>query len=147
MSWWEHELWAGNPLGKLGKGVPLRRPRWMPKPYWQRVTWIRGVWCALLLGAVVLPRLFTSFGIAYLALVVIAAGVLWVVCPRIAFHGLKGRLVENDCLMCLSCGYPLRGLPARHVCPECGWAYDAEKVQGAWRYWLDVRKLPRDVFT
>jgi hypothetical protein len=27
-------------------------------------------------------------------------------------------------LHCDDCGYPLRGLPRKHVCPECGAAYD-----------------------
>lgn len=27
---------------------------------------------------------------------------------------------------CAKCGYPLRGLPERHRCPECGWSYGPE---------------------
>ena len=36
MAWWNVELWPPNPGGDR---VLLRRPKWMPRPYWQRVVW------------------------------------------------------------------------------------------------------------
>jgi len=33
---------------------------------------------------------------------------------------------------CLECGYPLRGLPRSHQCPECGIAYDLDTVRHTW---------------
>lgn len=29
---------------------------------------------------------------------------------------------------CIRCGYPLRGLPVRHACPDCGLRYDEHSV-------------------
>jgi predicted RNA-binding Zn-ribbon protein involved in translation (DUF1610 family) len=55
---------------------------------------------------------------------------------------MKAELAANDYLACLSCGYSLQGLPAKHTCPECGKSYDARDAQQAWRHWLEKRKLP-----
>ncbi len=33
---------------------------------------------------------------------------------------------------CLRCAYPLRGLPPKHVCPECGEPYDIQDVRRSW---------------
>lgn len=145
MAWWNVELW---PRGPGGDRVPLRRPKWMPRPYWQRVVWARTgyflVWSAALL---ILLWVWTGWLwpriLGWLAL--IAGLVTWTVFPRVAFSRMKAKLLENEHLLCLACGYSLKGLPARHTCPECGRAYEAETTRDAWRYWLEHRKLPPDV--
>jgi predicted RNA-binding Zn-ribbon protein involved in translation (DUF1610 family) len=58
------------------------------------------------------------------------------------------ELERNDHLLCLTCGYPLDGLPVEHRCPECGTAFRADEVRSAWKHWvfcceLPARKRPR----
>ena len=43
------------------------------------------------------------------------------------------RALKEGGQSCLNCGYDLRGLPEKHVCPECGFEYDLESVRQAWR--------------
>lgn len=42
----------------------------------------------------------------------------------------KARQFNNE--LCPNCGYALKGLPTRHVCPECGELYDLYKVKLDW---------------
>ncbi len=50
------------------------------------------------------------------------------------------QAAENDCCLCLHCGYSLRGLPAVHRCPECGATYDIEEVKQRWSACLATRR-------
>ncbi len=147
MAWWNVELWPRNPGGDA---TPLKRPPWMPKPYWQRVLWARIgsllTW-AVAMMLMLLGRQNSIWTWILLLALLLVQTVIWAACPRIAFARMKARLLENDHLLCLSCGYSLKGLPSRHACPECGWAYDADTTQEAWRHWLATRKLPPNVFT
>lgn len=64
---------------------------------------------------------------------------VWIL-PRALFgfvrRRLIRRLVATDRMLCTTCGYCLRGLPARHSCPECGEEFDIESVQRTWAQWL-----------
>jgi uncharacterized OB-fold protein len=55
----------------------------------------------------------------------------------------RTRVEELDYEACLKCGYALKGLPARHRCPECGRKYDLYKVKLQWT--RRIRKFERDL--
>jgi hypothetical protein len=74
--------------------------------------------------------------------ILLIGGVIVVICPRVVFARMKGELLENEHLLCLHCGYSLKGLPSEHVCPECGRPYSADTLRQAWRHWIEKRKLP-----
>lgn len=42
------------------------------------------------------------------------------------------RARASDDLLCWQCGYQLRGLTASGLCPECGNAFDHEKLKELW---------------
>jgi hypothetical protein len=123
MAWWNIELWPRNPGGDQ---MPLKRPRWMPKPYWQRVLWARIgsllSWAAAMMIWLWARRSWPWTLLFSWALLLVAT-VIWTAWPRIAFSRMKARLLEHDYLLCLSCGSSLKSLPARHMYPECGWAH------------------------
>ncbi len=48
----------------------------------------------------------------------------------------RTRLRTEDYQLCLSCGYRLHGLPASHVCPECGVAFTKADVRQRWNQWI-----------
>ncbi|HUU83653.1 MAG TPA: hypothetical protein VM243_09135 [Phycisphaerae bacterium] len=123
----------------------------MPRPYWQWVVWARNGCLLVWLAAMLIPlgpwmdwigwlTLHTLYGLVFMGMLV-----TWTIWPRVAFSRLRAKLLANEHLLCLSCGYPLKGLPARHTCPECGRPYEAEATRDAWRHWLEHRKLPPDV--
>lgn len=44
----------------------------------------------------------------------------------------KNKAVQFHYELCPHCGYALKGLPQKHVCPECGKAYDLYQVKRDW---------------
>ena len=66
-------------------------------------------------------------GIGFL-LVVLAIRGVWFSTRR--FHK---KLKRHDFNVCLQCGYPLAGLPAKHKCPECGASYEMDQLGQTWR--------------
>ena len=142
---WDVELWPRNPLEGAGW---FRRPWYIPRPFWHRVSWIRAGYTAFLVfGYLLVWLLPLSFLLRLIAGYggILVGGIVFVVCPRVVYTRMKAKLVENDYLLCLHCGYSLTGLPSDHACPECGTPYQAEALRRAWRCWVEKRRLPRDV--
>jgi predicted RNA-binding Zn-ribbon protein involved in translation (DUF1610 family) len=50
------------------------------------------------------------------------------------------EIITDDLQRCLACGYPLKGLPERHRCPECGEPYDMVFVRKTWASYLEAQK-------
>ena len=142
---WDVELWPRNPLDT---DRIVRRPWWIPRPFWRRVSWIRAGCTALFLFAYVpiwLPPWGGKLRLIVCCMGILVGSVVFVVCPRVVFARMKAELAENDHLLCLWCGYPLRGLPNDHCCPECGTRYQAEVLRRTWQYWVKKRRLPSKV--
>lgn len=57
---------------------------------------------------------------------------VWIVLMRWASRGLQREFEAVKGRMCFHCGYDLRNLPPRGLCPECGSAFDAEDDAHAW---------------
>ena len=51
----------------------------------------------------------------------------------------RRRLQAIGYAACLNCGYELSGLPATHVCPECGRPFHINTVRATWRYYTRWR--------
>jgi hypothetical protein len=49
----------------------------------------------------------------------------------------RSEVLAADFCICLECRYPLGALPPQGICPECGEAYDHDKVRQCWRWTLD----------
>lgn len=51
-------------------------------------------------------------------------------------HAIRMRrhLRSIDYAACLECGYELKGLPAEHLCPECGRPFRLPAVRATWQY-------------
>jgi rubrerythrin len=45
---------------------------------------------------------------------------------------LHARVRKMGYLFCPYCDYDLKGLPQKHVCPECGRPYDADELRREW---------------
>jgi hypothetical protein len=123
----------------------------MPRPFWQRLRVLRVVYVLFRLGSVVpLLTQFTlgpnklkpdPFMMTYAPFLLVAACMFTLV-PRFAFASFRRKLLDNECALCLECGYPLRGLPDEHQCPECGTPYVLGNVRASWTHWLAHRRLP-----
>lgn len=50
---------------------------------------------------------------------------------------------EYDNNLCLMCGYCLKHLPEKHICPECGTHYDLDHVVAEWQTYLSSRRKNR----
>jgi hypothetical protein len=141
--WWDIELWPGNPMGRR---LFWRRPAWIPRVYWRRVCFLR--WLGAGCGATCLGVLLFSHRVGDRYVFLFYQALMWTwllifaVFPRVVFRRLTHQLLANDCLICLSCGYLLHGLPEEHVCPECGTPYRADDLRHAWQHWLVHRRLP-----
>jgi len=60
-----------------------------------------------------------------------------------AVRRLEKEIQSNNLEHCLECGYPLKGLPAEHCCPECGEPYDIEVVRRTWERYFKAQKSAR----
>lgn len=56
--------------------------------------------------------------------------------PRLANRRLLKELEAVCFQACVTCGYPLVGLPETHVCPSCGASYSLASVRAAWVDWF-----------
>jgi len=134
---WNIQLWPRNPFGEG-----------MPEYFGSRVKVVRTLYFVVvvpLVGLMVLSVFYRSFIIILplcllLQLVPIVFFTIW---PRYVRRQVIRELQEHDHLLCLSCGYPLAGLSDRHVCPECGRAFDPDGVRANWRFWVEHRRLPK----
>lgn len=82
---------------------------------------------------------------AYAVLLAWANTVFWWWRLRRIFDALVEKLKADDWCACLWCGYPLRGLPSPHHCPECGTPYELEETQHAWKHWARTGRLPEGI--
>jgi predicted RNA-binding Zn-ribbon protein involved in translation (DUF1610 family) len=62
--------------------------------------------------------------------------VRWVYAKR-----LNKELQKMNYEVCIVCGYSLKDLPAAHTCPECGYAFEKERLARQWKttlssFWL-----------
>jgi hypothetical protein len=74
---------------------------------------------------------------AGLLLVLLLSGL---VVPIMLTRRLRARLAESDWRRCLHCFFDLRGLPAHGMCPECGEAYEIDKVREEWMKEVGTRR-------
>ena len=140
---WDVELFPRHPL----KDAPLFGPcpPSIPKPFWRSVGWARLYVYVPFVAIVVDLLLFRSAWALFVLPLVLMGALAFLTLPYIVFRRFTARLAAHDYLLCLSCGYWLKDLPEDHNCPECGAPYRTEALRRAWRYWVEKRKLPRDV--
>ena len=124
----------------------IRWPRaneWMPTVMLNHLRWLRRFWWAvwLLWPAMFLVMLFTPslaegslFGSLGLVMALLLGHHLLL---RYCVRRFEQRVRDADFALCLRCGYPLRGLPPKHDCPECGTAYELNEVRKTWGKVLD----------
>ena len=53
---------------------------------------------------------------------------------------MQHRLEDADFLLCLECGYDLRGQATRR-CPECGTPFQPADLRRQWQQWLTSGRL------
>ncbi len=67
---------------------------------------------------------------------------VWIfVVPRMVARGFATMLRAAEYRICMQCGQLLRGLPDRHLCPECGSQYDYDRLAENWKAWLRMVNL------
>ena len=132
-----------------------RPPRGIPRACWERVRRLRSflvltefIWFGCLLGLLLLDPLdVTGFldrlydHLWYPALFLSVVG--GILSPRLlkrAVRRLEKEIQSNNLEHCLECGYPLRGLPTEHRCPECGEPYDIAAVRRTWERYFEAQK-------
>ena len=139
----------GRLLAKLWRiaNCPLVKQHRIPRRYlarlslWQR--WIPWVLPSILYAAwlctfwLVMPNITTSERakkvIFYVLCVAGMAGSVAYMGFYIAYYQrLRQQILDIGYMVCPHCHYHLEGLPRKHVCPECGRAYDGDELQRQW---------------
>jgi hypothetical protein len=76
-----------------------------------------------------LPEWFKWLAPTFSVLLIVAAVLSFLLHNRSYYQ----MLLLHNFEICLSCGYPLKGLPAHHTCPECGEGFRIEDVRYTWK--------------
>lgn len=131
--------------GRCPKGMPAGEWNTIRMPVWtiwilSMPTWSCGVVSLLMLlhweGFISIGHVPSAGTMALWSSGGVVAGVLlWTVMGMRKRRFLRA-VVALRFEVCLSCGYNLIGLPGAHQCPECGSAYDKERVSQTWRVWF-----------
>jgi len=53
------------------------------------------------------------------------------------------EILADNSERCLECGYPLKGLPDKHRCPECGEPYDIATVKKTWERYFEAQRTKK----
>ncbi len=53
------------------------------------------------------------------------------------------EIIDDNLERCLECGYPLKGLPEKHRCPECGEPYNIAVVKKTWERYFEAQQTKR----
>jgi predicted RNA-binding Zn-ribbon protein involved in translation (DUF1610 family) len=129
-------------------------PKGIPRACWERarrfryvfvtveLIWIGYLFGPWLLSAVGAPTTLSLSSFLWYPILFLSF-VGSIVFPRLlkrAVRRLGGEVQRNNLEHCLECGYPLRGLPAEHRCPECGEAYNIDVVKETWRRYLKAQQ-------
>ena len=116
------------------------RPRDVPEAYWSSIGWFRFIcwsWGVLTLLTVVACAItWRAFEVPLFSILLYKL-FSWGVSKSLRRRMLR-QLESSDFLLCVSCGYNLRGLNAER-CPECGSVAKPEDVRQAWRRWAERR--------
>jgi predicted RNA-binding Zn-ribbon protein involved in translation (DUF1610 family) len=134
-----------------------RKPCDMPMAYWRRAQpyrWALAASCVVVavLGAFSLYFVFVlawygwGAGNARIAAApirpswfppIVAVAVLTMeVLKRSLRRRYRRFVVTRNGSACTNCGYDLTGLPAEHLCPECGERYNIQHVRQQWDDWF-----------
>ena len=109
---------------------PMTRNR-APKALQRAQRW----WIPVTLLAIAIYPLIRHFVPHWNGLVAVAtAGVAScvVIVETVQTRRWRRRLMDLDYEACLNCAYPLKGLPSKHMCPECGAPYSLNHVKAMW---------------
>ncbi len=138
-------LWPSHPNGFPS---PFRKcPPWIPQAYWKKTQRNRVIFssCYLFIVVSVLYSIVYRISPA-LELLIPSSLVLfllfWVIAARFMKSRFHKRLHKYNNKICMSCGYPLEGLPDEHQCPECGKDYNIEQIVKSWSHWIKYGKIP-----
>lgn len=61
------------------------------------------------------------------------AALIWAGASIRRLKRIRRVVRQYEYLICLQCGYSLRGLPDHYQCPECGMQFDHESLRQAWQ--------------
>lgn len=129
-----------------------RRPRDVPEAFWRSIKRLKALlWTTFLFSILCLVLsfrgLFASglgathsvdrFVFPIFLLISVFYGCSAAFGPRIARGRYRRFLIDHSWLVCLRCGYVLKGLPPRHQCPECDLRYDTTEMKKTWTSWID----------
>lgn len=89
----------------------------------------------------------SAYWIVFIAAILGFWSLLFVIAWRIALARSKTeawwkQVKELQLEACTKCGYALKGLPAKHRCPECGKSYDLYHIKLEWS--RRIKRMERD---
>ncbi len=135
--------------GQNGNGMPAPAPPVVARAEQSDISFLMLGFSLLVIVCIPLPYLWGGKGRPFIAITgLVALSVGYKAWRRLGAGGVSRLCREArdaDCCLCLHCGYSLKGLPARHRCPECGMPYEIEDVKRKWSDYLadrGARRLP-----
>jgi hypothetical protein len=119
--------------------------KWSPAP----VVWFRlfAVGWLISWGVLLVFWALQAVGVYLVSNPIYISGPFWFVyIVQLLVVGNKAKIafarevLEHEGMVCFDCGYSLKNLPDKHICPECGAAYEKSALQARWLEWMRAKE-------
>ncbi len=125
-------------------------PQGMPPALWGHLRPLRMLCaCTLILLGIAVAAVVLRMTVAAYAFLIAGLTINCFLAPmtpllaKRRLRRLAQEIIADNFERCLECGYPLKGLPDKHRCPECGEPYDIATVKKTWERYFEAQRTKK----